>query len=188
LTVVIPVALSHAGWVAIDLRRQLGAEHIPGIVLLDWMILGAPAPFTDALAALQDPDRWQQVREQLFAMWTPGVELPALEIHVAQMRAYGFDTWSRAGREIAHRFCTEGSPIAALERLENPCPTLHIYAQPNSNDYFAAQRAYASQNSWFHVQRLVAHSHFPMFEVPRELVGKIESFLFSLPTDSHPRR
>jgi hypothetical protein len=32
---VVPVALSHAGWVAIELRRRLGAL-IPKLVLLDW--------------------------------------------------------------------------------------------------------------------------------------------------------
>ena len=36
---VVPVALSHAGWVALELRRKLGAERIPAVVLLDWMPL-----------------------------------------------------------------------------------------------------------------------------------------------------
>lgn len=180
LGTVVPVALSHAGWVAIELRRQLGTEQIPGIVLLDWMVLGAPAPFADALAGLQDPQRWQDVREQLFARWTTGVDLPALDAHIAAMRAYGFDTWSRAGREIARRFGTEGSPVAALERLDHPCPTLHLYAQPSDEDYLAAQQAYAADRPWFHVQRLIARSHFPMLEVPTELVGHIERFLFSI--------
>lgn len=74
-------------------------------------------------------------------MWTTGVDLPALDANIAEMRAYGFGTWSRAGREIARRFSTEGSPVAALEQLENPCPTLHLYAQPSDDEYLTAQQA-----------------------------------------------
>lgn len=181
LATVVPVALSHAGWVAIDLRRQLGTGYVPGIILLDWMVLGPPPPFADALAALQDPHRWQEMRELLFTMWTAGVDLPALDANIAEMRAYGFGTWSRAGREIARRFSTEGSPVAALEQLENPCPTLHLYAQPSDDEYLTAQQTYAAEKSWFQVQRLVARSHFPMIEVPTELVAHIETFLWSLP-------
>ena len=179
------VALSHGGWLAIELRGQLGGGHVPGIVLLDWMVLGLPAQFQDALATLQDPYRWQEAREQLFAMWTTGVDLPALDAHIAEMRTYGFDTWSRAAREVAHRFCAEGSPVAALEGLENPCPTLHLYAQPSDDAYLAAQQAYTAEKPWLRPQRLMARSHFPMFEVPTDLIGHIEAFLFSLPAASN---
>ena len=50
---VVPVGLSHAGWAAIELRRRLGAERVPGVVLMDWMVLGTPPGFADALAGLQ---------------------------------------------------------------------------------------------------------------------------------------
>ena len=173
LATVVPVALPHAGWVAIDLRCLLGAEHVPGIVLLDWMVLGPLPPFADSLAALQDSHRWQEMRELLFTMWTTGVDLPALDANIAGMWAYGFGTWSHAGREIAHRFSAEGSPVAALERLDNPCPTLHLYVQPSDDGYLTAQQAYAAGKSSFHVQRLVGRSHFPMLEVPTELVAHI---------------
>jgi pimeloyl-ACP methyl ester carboxylesterase len=62
---VVLVAMSHAGWVAIELRRRLGAR-IPKLVLLDWIVLEAPPPFLTVLQALQDPAEWQQTREQLF--------------------------------------------------------------------------------------------------------------------------
>lgn len=65
---VVPVALAHAGWVAIELRRRLGAR-IPAIVLVDWLVLDPPPPFLGALAALQDPEKWQSTRDQLFDMW-----------------------------------------------------------------------------------------------------------------------
>ncbi|MEM2652351.1 MAG: hypothetical protein QXU87_09785, partial [Candidatus Caldarchaeum sp.] len=40
---VIPVALAHSGWVAIDLRRRLGTQ-IQKLVLIDWIVLEAPWP------------------------------------------------------------------------------------------------------------------------------------------------
>ena len=60
-----PVALSHAGWVAVELRRRLGARRVPGIVLLDWMVLGTPSGFDGALAGLQDDTAWADVRAAL---------------------------------------------------------------------------------------------------------------------------
>src|SRR5437899_625195 len=61
---VVPIALAHAGWVAIELRRRLG-ERIPAIVLVDWLVLDPPPPFLGALACLQDPGTWKSTRDQL---------------------------------------------------------------------------------------------------------------------------
>lgn len=52
---VVPVALSHAGWVALELRRKLGAERIPAVVLLDWMPLGTPPGFCCGAASAARP-------------------------------------------------------------------------------------------------------------------------------------
>ena len=175
--VVVPVALAHAGWVALDLRRRLGPERVPAVVLLDWMVLGAPAPFLGALTGLQDPERWQSVRDALFARWTTGVALPELDAHIAAMAAYGPTDWARAGREIAARFAAEGTPAGAFEALDPPCPTLHVYAQPADDEVLQAQQAYARAHPWFSVRRLRASSHFPMFEAPGDLVDSVESFI-----------
>src|SRR5690349_20752581 len=110
---VVPVTLAHAGWLASELRRRLGPERVPGLVLVDWMPLGTPPGFAEALAALQDPDHWQDVRAGLTDMWTAGVDEHAVHEYVAAMRRYGFDHWSRAGREIAAGFA-QGSPLAVL--------------------------------------------------------------------------
>jgi pimeloyl-ACP methyl ester carboxylesterase len=174
---VVPVGLSHAGWAAIEIRRRLGADRVPAIVLLDWMTLGPPPGFLDALAGLQLPQAWEQVRAALFDMWTTGVDVPALSDYVAGMGSYGFQHWRRAGREIAAAFSTEGSPLAALERLTAPCPTLHVYAQPADDAVLAAQQAYAAEHPWFRVHRLDARSHFPMFEVPAEIAAVVEDFV-----------
>ena len=97
---VVPVALSHAGWVAIELRRILGTR-VSKLVLLDWIILEAPAPFLGALQSLQDRTKWLQTREQLFAMWLHGLDIPELTRYIHEdMGSYSFEMWARAGREI----------------------------------------------------------------------------------------
>jgi pimeloyl-ACP methyl ester carboxylesterase len=87
---VVPVALSHAGWVALELRRKLGAERIPAVVLLDWMPLGTPPGFAEALQALQDPEEWSATRAQLFGLWSAGVDRPDVLQYIESMSAYGF--------------------------------------------------------------------------------------------------
>ncbi len=41
-------------------------------------------------------------------------------------------------------------------------------------------RRYAATHPWFSVRRLDARSHFPMFEVPEDMVAAIEEFTRSL--------
>jgi len=100
--------------------------------------------------------------------------------YVASMGAYGFEHWSRAGREISDGFAAEGTPLAALEAMSPPCPTLHLYAQPADDDYLAAQEQVAAQHPWFRARRLEAHSHFPVLEVPEAMAGAITEFTRSL--------
>jgi pimeloyl-ACP methyl ester carboxylesterase len=157
---VVPVGVAHAGWVAIELRRRLGADRVPGVALLDWMVLGPPPPFLDALAGLQDESSWEAVRQGLFEMWTTGIDLPALDDNIAEMASHGFEDWSRAGREIAREFATYGSPVQALEQLQPECQVIHLYAQPSDESFLTAQRSYAASHPWFRVQRLDARSHF----------------------------
>jgi hypothetical protein len=177
---VVPMALAHAGWLGIELRRRLGAERVPGLVLVDWMVLGTPPGFDGALGGLQDERAWQDVRAGLFGMWTTGVTTPAVHDYVASMGTYGFSHWSRAGREIAGAFAREGSPLDALDRLAVPCPTLHVYAQPADDAFLAAQQQAAGARPWFSVERLDACSHFPTLEVPSALVGHVQRFVSCL--------
>lgn len=177
---VVPVGLSHAGWFAIELRRRLGAQRVPGVVLLDWMVLGTPPGFDGALQGLQHPDAWQHVRDGLFGMWTAGVDAPAVHEYVASMATYGYPHWGRAGREISAAFQADGSPLAALERLAPACPTLHLYSQPADDAYLAAQQDVAMTHEWYAVRRLPAVSHFPLLEVPETMSSMIEEFVCSL--------
>jgi pimeloyl-ACP methyl ester carboxylesterase len=180
LTRVVPVALSHAGWTALEVLRRLGPDRVPAVVLLDWMPLGAPPQFGDALAALQDPQAWLAARAGLFTMWGEGVDHPAVLSYIASMGGYGFEAWSRAGREIARAFAAEPVPLAAFGRLPRPVPVLHVYAQPRDDAFLTAQRAYAVEHPWFSAARLEASSHFPSLEVPEQVMGAIGDFLSGL--------
>ena len=174
---VIPVALSHAGWVAIALRQQL-ASRIPRLILLDWLVSGAPAAFLSALTALQDAARWRATRDALFAMWSPARVAPIVDAYLrSDMGRSDEAMWARAGREIAAAYAGAGSPLASLAALTPPPPVLHMYAQPQDPAYLAAQEAFAAGHRWFHVRRLDALTHFPMFECADVMVDAIDRFV-----------
>ncbi|MEM0444177.1 MAG: alpha/beta hydrolase [Candidatus Caldarchaeum sp.] len=174
---VIPVALAHSGWVAIDLRRRLGTQ-IQKLVLIDWIVLEAPWPFLEALKGMQAPDKWRQTVEQIFSIWLQGIDNQKLIQFVRQeMGSYGFDMWARAAREISAAYAEAGSPLHALSLLKPPLPVLHLYAQPSDPNYLDAQQKFAASHPWFNVRRLDARSHFPMFEVPDQMASAIEQFV-----------
>jgi pimeloyl-ACP methyl ester carboxylesterase len=174
---VVPVALSHAGWVAIELRRRLG-PRVSKLILLDWIILGAPPPFLGALQSLQDPTQWQQTRDQLFSMWLHGLDIPELTRYVREdMGSYPFEMWARAGREISSAYAKAGSPLQALATLDPPVPVLHLFAQPDDPGYLAAQQSFGATHPWFQVRNVQARSHFPLIEAPEEIATAIERFV-----------
>jgi len=171
---VVIAALAHAGWVAIELRRRL-KERIRGLVLLEWFVLGAPPPFREALKGMQSPDQWRQVVQAIFDRWLHGATNPELVRFVRQgMGAFDFPMWARAAREISVAFDRDPVPLEALGRLN--VPALHLYSQPQDEAYLNAQRDFSRAHPWFAVQRLQATSHFPMFEVPTEIVQAIVRF------------
>ncbi len=172
---VVPVAVSHAGWVAIEMPRRL-ADRIPALVLMDWLVLDPPPPFLDALQALQDPDRWQQTRDQLFALWLTGAPARVGDQIRREMGGYGFEMWAHAGREIAAAYSRHGSPLHMLSSLP-PTRVLHVYAQPPDPGYLAAQEEFSRRHRWFTVRRLAASSHFPALEVPEATAAVVEAFL-----------
>ncbi len=174
---VVPVALSHAGWVALELRRRLG-RRIPKIVLLDWIVTEAPPPLLDALRGMQSAEQWKQTVDETLAMWLLDVANPDLTRFVQdEVGAYPQAMWARAAREIGAAYEKEGSPLQALAHLVPAIPVLHLYAQPQTDAYLTAQQAFAAGHPWFRVRRLKASSHFPMFEVPDDMAGAIEHFV-----------
>jgi hypothetical protein len=176
---VVPVTLSHAGWRAVELRRRLGPARVPGLVFVDWMVLGTPPGFAEALAGLQGP-AWQDVRTALFGMWTAGLDLAPVHDYVRSMGEYGRAHWSRAGREIAAGFADGRTPLGELAGLATPPATLHLYAQPADDDYLAAQERFGAAHPWFRAHRLDARSHFPMLELPAEMARLVEEHVSRL--------
>lgn len=176
---VVPVALSHAGWFAIELRRRLGAR-IPGLVLVDWLVLEPPPPFIDALKGLRS-SAWRETRDALFELWQRGVDSPeVLQFIQRDMGSVSAEMWARGGREIALAYAREGYPLRALASLSPPVPTLHLYAQPEDPAYLMAQRSFAADHPWFQVVKLNARSHFPPLEAPEALTALIERFVSGL--------
>lgn len=175
---IVPVALSHAGWVAIELRQRL-KFRVEKLVLLDWIIMmQPPREFFEALDGMQSPDRWRDAVERIFSVWLGDVDNPALVRFVREeMGSYGFDMWGRAAREIAAAYADRGTPLQILAGLQPPLPVMHLYAQPEDPRYLAAQQFFAAAHSWFRVHRLNARSHFPMFEVPAAMAAAIEQFV-----------
>jgi len=175
---IVPLSTAHAGWVAIELRRALGPERVPKLVLVDWIVTPAPPPFLGALAALQDGAQWQLVRDKLFAMWLEGVDDAGVARFVREdMGSYGFDMWARAGREIAAAYARARSPLEALAQLSPPPPTLHVYAQPADPAFLAAQRQFSATHPWFEVEHIDARSHFPTLEAPDQVIACVERFV-----------
>ncbi len=174
---VIPITVSHAGFVALELCRRLGTR-IPAVVLTDWIVLNPPPPFAGALRGLQDSSAWQGVRDALFAMWLGEAPPAVVEAYVREdMGSYDGDTWAQAGRMISAAYAREGAPLDALARLSRPVPVLHLYAQPRDDGYFAAQDEFASRHPWFQVRRLQAATHFPTLEIPEQTTAAILDFL-----------
>lgn len=172
---VIPVAVSHAGWVALELRRRLG-ERVPRLVLLDWLVGTTPKAFRELLTALQEREHWLTTREALFRRWIADCRIPHVVRHIREeMGTYGFEMWSRAARAVEAAYA-DGSPLEALSRLTPPCPTLHLYSQPRDAALLAQQQDFAKAHPWFRVQRLDTRSHFPALEAPEAVTQAILAF------------
>jgi pimeloyl-ACP methyl ester carboxylesterase len=174
---VIPIAHSHSGWLAIELRRRLG-NVIPKLVLLDWIIMDPAPQFIQALKALQNPERWRDSRNELFATWLGSTLSMEVVRHVRKdMGSYKSDMWARGGREILRAYQSAGSPLKALSRFSAPAPTIHIYSQPRIESYLRAQMEFAVENPWFSVRRVDAFTHFPTLEVPETIESAICDFI-----------
>ncbi|HEX6438245.1 MAG TPA: alpha/beta hydrolase [Candidatus Binatia bacterium] len=178
---VIPIAQAHGGWVAIDLRRQLG-QRVPKMISISWnpiYITGDPlaSPFLSARQALQDQASWRETLEQMLTTWLSGAP-PSVDAHIrTEMKSHGFKDWARAGREISAMYAREGDPLRALSRLSPPVPVLHVYAEPRTPEYLSAQESFARDHSWFVIRRLDSVSHFPTLEVPDDTARVIREFI-----------
>jgi len=177
----VPVANAHAGWVARDLAER-APDRVAGVALINWLVLGAPPPFTAALAALADPVTTRQAADGLTASWLAGdEEVPGLAEQITAMRQQSDEMWARAGREIAAAYALHTSPLHAFAVLSATPPVRHLYAEPKEPAFLAAQQDFARTHAWFTVRRLdAAHTHFPMLEQPADLASDLTGFVGSL--------
>jgi pimeloyl-ACP methyl ester carboxylesterase len=174
---VVPVAMAHAGWIAIGLGRRLRRGSVAGLVFIDWILPEPPRPFFEALQGLQDPERWKSTRAKLFAMWGERADR-AIAQHVNRtMGDYGFGMWARSGREIAAAYSREGSPLAALALLDPPTPTLHLGASTGDAAALEAEADFALEHLWFSAKRLEGKTHFPALETPEAVASAIDEFV-----------
>ena len=175
----VPVALAQAGWVAIDLRRRLRTA-VPAAVFIDWIVSPAPASYLDMLERMRLRHEWRATVDETLDQWAAGVDDPELLSFLNEMGAMPADMWDRAAREVEGSYALHSSPLAALAALEPPMPALHLYAQPDDQDYLEYQERFAAEHDWYKVQRLPARSHFPMFEVPELMGASINEFVRGL--------
>lgn len=172
---VVPVALAHAGWVGIDLRRRLGGR-IPGLVVVDWIVTEAPQAFLQTLEDIRlDADRDEAIAGAL-QHWQGGVTDPDLAGLLADMGAASSEMWDRAAREIEGSYARHGSPLRALSGLEQALPVLHLVPGGGNPASFERHRAWEAEHHWYHAAELPARSHFPLFEAPGQAAGEIERF------------
>lgn len=174
---VVPVAHSHAGWVAFQLARAM-PDKVAAVVLIDWMPLGAPEEFLNGVRRMRQPEHTREVVSALTASWQEGQDVIGLPEVLQSMRAHDDTMWARAAREISAAFADLSSPLAAFSSLDPQIPVLHIYANPPDDAYLAAQQAYADKHRWYSVHRLAnARSHFPMLEAPEEIATAITAHI-----------
>lgn len=173
---IVPVTESHAGWIAIELRRRLG-RRIRQLVLIDWLVANPPAEFLDAVQTLQTREGWRDIRGGLLEMWFSEIDEPWADAEREKFTRYGEEPWRRAGREFGRSYALHGSPLAALVALEDPPPTVHIYGQPPDDEFLAVQERFSRQHPWFTVRRIRTRSHFPTLEAPDVVADAIESAL-----------
>jgi pimeloyl-ACP methyl ester carboxylesterase len=172
---VVPCAASHAGWVAIALRRRL-RDRVPKLVHADWMLVEPSKPYMDVIRRLKGPE-WPEARDLLFTIWAAGVGTPEIRRVLDVMAEQDGDMWQRSGREIEAAYLENGSPLAAFAMLDPPVPALHVYGQPQDAAYLDAQQTFAATHDWFRVRKIDAVTHFSMVERPREVAGTIEEFV-----------
>jgi hypothetical protein len=83
---------------------------------------------------------------------------------------------SRAARAVTADYARYGNPPHALATFDPKPEVLHVFSQPRTPEFLAAQEKFSAANPWFSVKRLDGVSHFPPLELPGEMAAEIERF------------
>ena len=176
---VVPVAASHSGWVAIELRRRLGPERVPKIVHMDWMVIQPSEPYMALLHAMDTPEGWPDARETLFTIWRAGSDAPEIQSRDRRHARAGRRDVDALWPRDRSRIRAEQQPAAdvradgSLRRRES-CISTGSLQDPA---FFQAQEEFAARHPWFQVERVPAQTHFAMVETAKEAAGAIEAFV-----------
>lgn len=173
---IVPVALAHAGWVAIELRHRLG-ERVHKLVLLDWIVGDPPPEFLQLIQEMQTT-RWCEARDRVFDVWRAGVKNERIDRYLRDvMGKYDGAMWARAARSIGAAYSEYGTPLRELSRIELPVPVLHVYSQPADGGFAEMQAAFAARHPWYSFHKLPGKTHFAMLEAPDEMARVITDFV-----------
>ncbi len=183
---IVLVTVAHAGWLGLQLWKELG-EQIVGLVWLDWLVTEPTPKFFEGLDNLQSPEKWLSTRNRFFEAWSDS-DPQLRKLFEKYMANYGYDDWRRAGREIARGWRSEVSPLKALSLIESPPEVLHIYSGaqekhfygPDSTKHFDDQNAFAKAHANYQFVRLHTRSHLPAAEDPHAVDTIITKFVESL--------
>jgi len=174
---VLPVSTSHGGWANIGLTDRLGAARIPRSVVIDWIMVTPNEDFHKSIAELQQFDKWEQGRRDLFDYWIGETDNQDIVNHVnEEMAGYSFEMWARSGREIARAYARWGNPLQRIAELDEKRPIMHVFSQPTEEAYHTAQRKFAAANPWFNPIKLPGKTHFPTLEQPAAVAATIRQF------------
>jgi len=69
------------------------------------------------------------------------------------------------------------SPLRAAKELGRQPDLLHLYSQPRTSGFLAAQNEFSAANPWFSARRLDGVTHFPALEIPDATTAGIERFI-----------
>ena len=174
---VLPVSTSHGGWANIGLTDRAGPTRIPRSVVIDWIMVTPDAGFHKAIDEIQQIDKWEQGRRDLFDYWIGDTANQDIISHVnEEMAGYSFDMWARSGREIARAYARWGNPMQRMAALSPTRPIMHVFSQPFEPEYHAAQRDFAAAHPWFQPVKLPGKTHFPTLEQPAAVAETIRQF------------
>ena len=128
------------------------------------MVLGALPPFLDTLAGMPRHPQLDASLTRSSPCGRPTLNYPRSLPMSHRWLLSGRDVGPGSPRNPA-AFEQIGTPRNAVDALDPPPPTLHLYAQPREPAYLGAQRGFAAVTHGSE-SSASTHSDFPMFELP----------------------
>lgn len=170
------VSTSHGCWVNIEVCERLGAERIPGTVVIDWLMQPHPG-FWQQLAQGQHPSDYAAGRQSFFDEWAAATDNADVLNHLkVEMPWFDGEMWRRACREIESNYRRWNSPLDRMSAIASKPRVRHIYSQPLSDDYRRMQLDFAASNGWFDPCHIPGNTHFPSLENPVAVARAIREF------------